>query len=200
MTEDRKEEIIDACAKLYQSMNYKEITIKEISKETSFSRPSIYNYFETKEEIFLALLTREYSAWAVDLQQIAQQEKPLDLPCFAESIAKSVAKRTVLLKIQAMNLYEIEEHSRLERLVEYKKVFLYTMEAFQKCLKGWFPVMKDEEIEHFRYAFFPFMYGIYPYVFPSEKQCQAMDIVGITYTRTTVFEIVYQFIMGFFRR
>lgn len=200
LTENRKEEIIDACAKLYEYLNYNEITIKEISKETSFSRPSIYNYFETKEEIFLALLTREYSAWAADLQQIAMQDKQMDLPFFAESIAKSVSKRITLLKIQAMNLYEIEDHSRLERLVEYKKVFLYTMETFHKCLKGCFPTMKEEEIEHFRYAFFPFMYGIYPYVFPSEKQCQAMDLVGITYTRTTVFDIVYQFIIGFLKK
>lgn len=59
LTESRKEEIVDACARLYQTMNYRDITIKEISTETSFSRPSIYNYFETKEEIFLALLTRE---------------------------------------------------------------------------------------------------------------------------------------------
>ena len=200
LTENRKEEIIDACDKLYQSMNYNEITIKEISRETSFSRPSIYNYFETKEEIFLALLTREYSAWASDLQRIANEGRSGDLPSFADRIAKSVAKRTTLLKIQAMNLYEIEDHSRLERLVEYKKVFLHTMEAFRACLKGSFPAMTEEEIEHLRYGFFPFMYGIYPYAFPSEKQCQAMDMVGITYTRTTVFDMVYQFIIRFLQK
>lgn len=200
LTENRKEEIIDACARLYGSLNYNEITIKEISQETSFSRPSIYNYFETKEEIFLALLTREYRAWAADLEQIAAQGRPMDLPLFADSIAESVAQRKTLLKIQAMNLYEIEENSRLERLVEYKKVFLETMEAFQKCLKGCFPAMTAEEMEQFRYAFFPFMYGIYPYVFPTEKQCQAMEQVGIPYTRTTIFAIVYQFIIGFLRK
>ena len=52
----RKEEIINACAALYETMSFKEITIRNNSKKTSFSRPSIYNYFQTKEEIFLALL------------------------------------------------------------------------------------------------------------------------------------------------
>ena len=55
LTAARKEEIIAACEKLYQTMSFKEITIQEIAKFTSFTRPSIYNYFETKEEIFLAL-------------------------------------------------------------------------------------------------------------------------------------------------
>ena len=55
LTQARKNEIIAACRKLYETMSFKEITLKEIGKQTSFTRTSIYNYFETKEEIFLAL-------------------------------------------------------------------------------------------------------------------------------------------------
>ena len=55
----RREEIINACEQLYQTTSFREITLKEIGKITSFSRPTIYNYFETKEEIFLALFKRE---------------------------------------------------------------------------------------------------------------------------------------------
>ncbi len=54
----RKKEIVAACRKLYKTMRYREITLGEIAEETSFTRPSIYNYFETKEEIFLALSKR----------------------------------------------------------------------------------------------------------------------------------------------
>ena len=48
-TTSRREEIVNACEKLYRTMSFREITLKEISEETSFSRPSIYNYFATKE-------------------------------------------------------------------------------------------------------------------------------------------------------
>lgn len=61
----RREEIINACQRLYRTMSFKEITLKEIENSTSFSRPTIYNYFKTKEEIFLALYTREYDRWNV---------------------------------------------------------------------------------------------------------------------------------------
>ena len=50
----RREEIINACEQLYQTMNFKDITLKEIGAVTSFTRTSIYNYFQTKEGIFLA--------------------------------------------------------------------------------------------------------------------------------------------------
>ena len=49
LTNARKEEIIAACRRLYETMSFKDITIKEIGQQTSFTRTSIYNYFETKE-------------------------------------------------------------------------------------------------------------------------------------------------------
>ena len=39
----RREEIINACEQLYRTMSFREITLKEIGKITSFSRPTIYN-------------------------------------------------------------------------------------------------------------------------------------------------------------
>ena len=34
----RREEIINACAELYRTMSFKEVTIKEIGRRTSFTR------------------------------------------------------------------------------------------------------------------------------------------------------------------
>ena len=44
-------------------MRFKEITIKAIGNAASFTRTSISNCFQTKEEIFLALLQRAYGLW-----------------------------------------------------------------------------------------------------------------------------------------
>jgi AcrR family transcriptional regulator len=70
---NRREEIVTACEKLYQTMSFREITLKEISEATSFSRPSIYNYFATKEEIFLALFEREYDRWNAALEAVLRE-------------------------------------------------------------------------------------------------------------------------------
>lgn len=83
----RREEIINACEKLYQTMSFKEITLKEIGQETSFSRPTIYNYFQTKEEIFLALFELEYNRWNEDLEMILEENDFLTKAQVAEKIA-----------------------------------------------------------------------------------------------------------------
>ena len=86
-TAARKEEIISACEKLYQTMSFKDITLKEIGSETSFSRPTIYNYFQTKEEIFLALYEREYNRWNIELTDILENNDTLTKEQIAERIA-----------------------------------------------------------------------------------------------------------------
>ena len=72
LTNARKAEIVNACAVLYETRSFKEITLKEIGEKTSFTRTSIYNYFQTKEEIFLALFQREYEAWIEDLAALPE--------------------------------------------------------------------------------------------------------------------------------
>ena len=42
LTQSRKEEIINACAQLYETMNFKDITLKEIGRKLLFpARPFI---------------------------------------------------------------------------------------------------------------------------------------------------------------
>lgn len=190
----RREEIMDACEKLYETKGFHSITIKDISVETSFSRPSIYNYFQSKEEIFLGLLTREYRKWNCDIVKITDSKKKFNEDKLAKEIAKSMENRKTLLKISAMNLYEIEENSRDELLVEYKMAFKESVEMFDECLKQYLPDMTKERREQIRYAFFPYMYGIYPYSFPTEKQLAAMDEAGLSHADVTIYELTYKFL------
>ena len=74
-------------------MGFKEITIKEIGCVTSFTRTSIYNYFQTKEEIFLALLKREYELWISDLQKMMDRYDTMTADEFADRLARSLEKK-----------------------------------------------------------------------------------------------------------
>ena len=189
----RREEIMDACERLYETIGFQSITIKNISTETSFSRPSIYNYFQTKEEIFLGLLTREYMKWNDALRSIIGRNTNMDADALARALAKSMEERKTLLKISAMNLYEIEENSRDELLVEYKKTFKDSIQLFDECLKKHLGV-SEQKSEQIRYAFFPYMYGIYPYAYPTDKQISAMDEVKLSHLDVTIYEMTYQFL------
>lgn len=189
LTNARREEIIDACEELYKTMSFKEITVKEIGNATSFTRTSIYNYFQTKEEIFLALLKREYELWIEELQMIKNDNEKLTRLAFAEKIATSLEHRRQLLKIMSMNMYDMEENSRMENLVEFKSAYGLSLKTFAELMSQFFPAMRAEERQIFIYQFFPFIYGIYPYTAVTDKQREAMKEAGVGYVYMSVYEI-----------
>ena len=187
----RKEEIISACETLYKTMSFKEITMKEIANVTSFTRTAIYNYFQTKEEIFLALLAREYEKWADELEAVTNNNEKLSADELADKIAHSLDDRIQLLKLVSMNHFDMEENSREERLIEFKASYGRARENMRKCVRKFMPNMNDKDLQDFIYSFFPFMFGIYPYAFVNDRQKEAMAKSNVGYVYMTVYEIVY---------
>ena len=191
LTNARREEIIEGCARLYETVSFKEITMKEISTAISLTRASIYNYFQTKEEIFLALLQREYERWTARLEKAREEHEKMSREEFARELAHSLEERQQLLKLLSMNLYDLEENCRFEGLVEFKVVYGRALAEVGNCLEKFFPEMTEEDRQDFLYLFFPFLFGVYPYTVVTDKQRRAMDEAGIAYREQTAYEIVY---------
>ena len=191
LTAARKEEIINACEQLYQTMSFKDITLKEIGNVTSFTRTSIYNYFQTKEEIFLALYEREYDRWNAELVSIRKENESLSKSELADKIAASISNRKQLLKLLAMNNYDMEANSRPELLVSFKVAYGTSMQNICRLLQKFCPDMTVSEIQNFTYIFFPFMFGIYPYTAVTDKQRAAMKEANVDYVYQSIYEITH---------
>lgn len=184
----RREEIVNACEQLYQTMRFQEITLKEIGNAVPFSRPTIYNYFQTKEEIFLALFTREYDRWNADLEKLLSHEQ-LTRDEISEGIAHSLERRVQLLKLLSMNNYDMETNSRQELLTAFKKSYGRSLRLLFEILEKFCPEMDLQQRQGLVYLFFPFMFGIYPYTAVTDKQRAAMDEAGVNFIEHTVYEL-----------
>lgn len=191
----RIREIVDACEKLYKTMSFKDITIKDIASKTSFTRASIYNYFETKEEIFLALYEREYFKWNEDLEKVLSYDKKLTKKIVADKIGKTLSKRIELLKLMAMNNYDMEANSRLECLTNFKVAYLTSIYTFQDILKKYNDKYTKKDLDELTYLFFPFIYALYPYTHVTSKQKKAMDNAGHKWQGNTVYDLTYKFLI-----
>ncbi|MBR5357074.1 MAG: TetR family transcriptional regulator [Lachnospiraceae bacterium] len=178
-TKKKREEIVDACSKLYETMAYKDITIKEIGRFTSFTRTSIYNYFATKEEIFLELLMRDFRSWIEDLDSIPAKGELLTIDEAADGLAGSLAKRVRMLGLLSMSLADMQDNCRMENLIEFKKVYNNTGLALRRLLERVAPEIKEEDKQAFVCAFYPFIYGLYPYTATNKKQEEADLKTGV---------------------
>ena len=185
---NKKEEIIDTCEKLYKEIGFKNVNIKLIGENISFSRTSIYNYFQTKEEIFLALVEREYIKWNKELLKIYETSK-LSEEDLIDKIALTLSKRKILLKLISMNMYEMEENSSYESVKNYKIAYTSSVDLLKKIIKKHLN-KKEEETTKIVFTFFPFMIGIYPYTAVTQKQKKALKEIEYKYDYYNQIELI----------
>lgn len=194
LTRARKDEIISACRRLYETMSFKDITLKEIGQLTSFTRTSIYNYFETKEEIFLALFQQEYELFTEELNILCQSREQMSVDELASELSRALESRMLLLKLLSMNLYDMEANSRMERLIEFKAAYGAWKDTVDRCLQQFCPELDESSRQTFLYSFLPFIYGLYPYTMVTDKQSEAMEKAGVSYVYMSTYEMAYTFI------
>lgn len=127
----------------------------------------IYNYFQTKEEIFLALLKREYDSWIEQLCEAMESKETMTDDEIADVLARTLDDRRQLLKIMSMNHYDMA-----------------MLEKFRKD-------MDFEKRQEFVYSFFLFMFGIYPYTVVTKKQKEAMKLAGVDYTYSSLYNLTF---------
>lgn len=194
----RRNEIIDACEALYRSESYHDITMTQVASKVSFGRANVYNYFQNRDEILLALLQREYELWAASLARLKEQGS-LDDAHLAAGLAESLEERSQMLKLLAMNLYDIEQNSRLENLVEFKRVYGGAVRALRDLVATSKPQWDEARMDCFVFSFMPFLHGVYPYAFHSEKQLAAMKEAGIARPNLTIYSMVREIALNLFQ-
>ena len=68
--EDTKNRIIDSAKKLFAELGYQKTTVVDISKQAGLSEAALYEYFQGKEDLLLAIP----DLWVSDLLEDAQEQ------------------------------------------------------------------------------------------------------------------------------
>ena len=144
-----------------------------------------------KEEIFLALLQKEYELWVGAMEAVMAEKEAMTRDELAQTLARTLTDRPRLLRLLSMNLYDMEANSRPERLAEFKVAYGASLNAVSHMVGKYVPEMDESARRQFLYAFFPFIYGIYPYTSVTEKQKAAMAQAGIPYVYQSAYDLTY---------
>ncbi|EGW40889.1 TetR/AcrR family transcriptional regulator, partial [Desulfosporosinus sp. OT] len=78
----RRDQIIEAALKLYETEPFEKITLASIANELSFSRANLYKYVTTKEEIFLRILNSDLEKWVEQVYERLEKYDRLELKTF----------------------------------------------------------------------------------------------------------------------
>ncbi len=137
-------------------------------------------------------IQKEYERWIADLEAVISSRNAMTRDEIAEALARTLERREQLLKLMSMNHYDMEANSRMERLTEFKKAYGRSLQAVDGLLRTFAPDLSAQGREEFLYAFFPFIYGIYPYAVVTDKQREAMDRAETGYVYHSIYELAFR--------
>jgi TetR/AcrR family transcriptional regulator len=72
----RQKIIIEAAEELFLQQGYDNTSMDEIAHKSEFSKGTLYNYFKSKEDLYLAIATKAYEILVELTNQFTQNEKP----------------------------------------------------------------------------------------------------------------------------
>ncbi|WP_339208943.1 TetR family transcriptional regulator [Bacillus sp. FSL R5-0432] len=188
----RSEEIINACDTLFSQGGYDAVHFKAISELTTFTRSTIYKYYQTKDEVLLDLLQREMLLWRNEFVALTKTSSPLPKEQYCKCMVNSMVFHDKMLRLASLLLLLLEKNSRVEKIAAFKKIMYQIYATLAESLDYHFPDASREEKAPLPNAIFAYVLGLHPMTYLTEKQIAAVEMAGQAYTPPDFQTLCYQ--------
>jgi AcrR family transcriptional regulator len=120
----RRAQLLAVAAELWQEKNFASITMFEVASRANLAKGTTYLYFQTKEELLLALLERELENWFLELGTSLSKKTSFSPKEFAQTIAKSLVHRQAFTRLICIQASILEHNIDFERALAFKSFLL----------------------------------------------------------------------------
>lgn len=187
---NRQDEIINACYSLYSNGKYDDITFGKISEMTSISRPSIYNYYITREEILLDVLEKEYFKWYDNLKNSFDKNIRLNKKDLCDLLVNSFDGFDTFLRLLSIQYSIIEKNCSFEKLTQFKMNTQQVFKSLETVIVKTFSRSTAETRSTFILMIFSAVGGFYEMCNLNNTQNKAMKVANREYN-LPVFKNLY---------
>lgn len=177
--QDRIQEIVTVASDIYNSLGYENFTFTTISERTQFTRPNIYKYFKTKDEILLLIIKDDFKSFLNSLIQSFKINKIYSISEISEIWTDRLLEHKRLLNMSSLLYTSIEKNVTVEALSEFKNEMTILHKSFINFLTQLFPKSTNESVENFFYLQLTLAFGLYPTCQLSNSQIEALKLAGL---------------------
>lgn len=117
----RREQILAAARRLFAAADFDTISMLAVAREAGLAKGTLYLYFQTKEQLFLALLAEGLTGWFTHLEQ-ALQAAPTPLPAlaFTRLLEESLRERPQVLRLLGILHAVLERNLEQQAALDFK--------------------------------------------------------------------------------
>jgi AcrR family transcriptional regulator len=171
----RRKAILDAARTLFSELPYDEISLNGIAREAGISKPNIYRYFSTREEIFLVIFEAELTANTRSLIRKLKRIRSRDpVPGIARAWVDVSLKHRAFLALLPLLSLSVERNSSVEQIVRFKKASFKLFGELVQAHERLYPELSAERWSVVLQCAVSMMAGLWPFANPGENVRQAL--------------------------
>ena len=178
----RRESILMAARNLFASNSYDEVTFNGIAREAGFSKPNLYRYFSSLEEIFLTITSESQERFFHDLITRIKRSRSKDMINSVVSIwIDTSLNHPDFLDLLPQISLSLESNSSVDQIITYKKQCLRNLGELVSALNEKHPILNEKQWNNFLHNSAALMIGLWPMSNPSDKVREAMNHPEVNY-------------------
>ncbi|GBF05616.1 putative transcriptional regulator, TetR family [Deinococcus aerius] len=117
----RRDDILRAAERLWAHTPYADLSMNQVARETKLAKGTLYLYFDTKEELFLALLTEHLGRWLEELTALLDERGPKTPGEVADVLVASTRGHEALRRLLILLGTVLEHNVSLELTLSFKR-------------------------------------------------------------------------------
>jgi AcrR family transcriptional regulator len=170
--EVRRLVILDAAEALLAEVPVEKVGLRELSRQLGTSKTNVVRYFESREGVLLALLTRTRQMWLDDLES-QLPPAPVDLDVVITKWAETLDARPLLCQLWSLLAVVLERNVSSESVRAYKLQYLEHRDRLARLISARVPDLTEEDAIHLTRVGVVALCGLWPFSNPTPAIVEA---------------------------
>lgn len=166
---DKKELIIDLASKILVTKEYSDLSMELLSKQAGFAKGTLYSYFQSKEELCLEVLERDYLTWFSDLAEALKKKSIKNPDQLANWVVKSLRNQPRFLRLIPIGASILESNVTEEFILKHKLNLSKQLEQTAQALSAAFPKLDVQHAGLLLVQIHILVIGAWTHGFPNAK-------------------------------
>ncbi len=167
-------QILSAARRLLADRGVAELTLNELARRARVSKPNVYRYFESREDVLLQLWVDEVRALGERLEQAFAPVAPGDIDGVIAAVVAGFAAQPLLCELTSIAAPVLERNLSVDAMVRAKTTLATLTVQSAGALHGRLPFLSFEQCSWLSSAAATWVAGIWPALRPAAAVAEAL--------------------------
>ncbi|QDS91902.1 transcriptional regulator BetI [Roseimaritima multifibrata] len=167
--------ILLAAGELFDEREVTEVSMRDIAARAGMGKASLYHYFKTKEEVFLAMHGDELVLWLESLERRLGRMRSPTPKRVAAALVKELRDRPRFCRLMAILSSVLERNLSDQAIADFKESLLIPKERFVAGIQQALPALTDREARDFLFQHHAVVAGMRPIAYPTEQMAAVLE-------------------------